>query len=587
MSFFKTVLATVLGLFVFALLFLLVLLPLTVGIIGASSSDQVAEVKEQSVLYFNLSGQISERIPEDPFSDFIKINDQTGIDLLSTLRAIESAEVDPNIEGIYMEHGFLSGGYGSLEEIRLALLSFKETGKFVYSYGEYMGEGNYYLASVADEIYLNPQGILELNGLSANITFFKGLFEKLDIEPQIFRVGEFKSAIEPFSRKNMSEANRRQTTSFLNSIYDYYLQNVSISRNIALDKLKNISDSMLIRKPEDAFTYGLVSKVAFEDEMKALLKSTLELEDKDKINFISIGDYSSVAKKSEEYSSNKVAIIVADGAIVSGKGDTNSVGSDKFARAIRKARENKRVKAVVIRINSPGGSMLASDVMWREIMLTKAVKPVIASMSSVAASGGYYMAMPCDTIVAQPNTITGSIGIFGMLFNMSGLLENKLGITSDVVSTGKFSDIYTVSRPLSDMEKSIIQTGVNNGYETFTAKAAEGRNMDQDELKKVASGRVWTGLEAKERGLVDVLGTFNDAVDLAAQAAGIEDDYMITYYPELKSTFEELFGQLLGEQEAKILQNEFGTMGTYVEAIKKLEEYKGIQARLPYDLEIK
>jgi protease-4 len=280
-------------------------------------------------------------------------------------------------------------------------------------------------------------------------------------------------------------------------------------------------------------------------------------------------------------------VIIADGNIVSGKGDSKSVGSEKFALAIKKARESKRVKAVVIRVNSPGGSALASDVMWREIMLTKAVKPVIASMSNVAASGGYYMAMPCDTIVAQPNTITGSIGIFGMLFNMSGLLENKLGITSDVVNTGEYSDIYTVTRALTDYEMSIFQNQVEEGYETFTSKAAQGRNMSIEDLKKVASGRVWTGIQAKENGLVDVLGGFNDAVLLAAQAAGIEEDFSTSFYPDLKSPFEELLGDFGSGMKVKFFKSEFGILAEEVEKIKHLEDLNGIQARMPFDIEIK
>lgn len=587
MSFFKSVLATLLALIIFFFFCIIVLVPATVGVLAVSGSEEAPEVKEKTVLYINLNGVIAERIPDDPFEDFINSGQEQGIDLMETLEAIKSAESDPDIEGIYLEHGYLSGGYGSMEEIRLALQSFQSTGKFIFSFAEFLSEGNYYIASVADEIFLHPEGIMEFNGLSANITFFKGLFEKLDIEPQIFRVGEFKSAVEPFIRKDMSEANRHQTQSFINSIYDYYIQNVSDSRDIAVAQLRTVADSMLIREPGDALEYGLVTQVGYEDEVKALIREALEISNEKKINFIGLEDYALVARAATEYSSNKIAVIVAEGSIVSGNGETNSIGSEKFARAIRKARKNKRVKAVVMRVNSPGGSIVASDVIWRELMLTKEVKPVIASMSSVAASGGYYLSMPCDTIVAQPNTITGSIGIFGMLFNMSGLLENKLGITSDVVKTGEFSDIYTVSRPLTPYEKQIIQTGVDKGYDTFTAKAAMGRNMTQDELKKLASGRVWSGAEAYQRGLVDVLGSFNDAVELAATAAGIEEEYMLAYYPKQQSTLEELFNQFSSDQEAKVLKSKYGILAKYVDAIRQLEEFTGVQARLPYKIEIK
>jgi len=585
MTFFKSIMATMVGLVIAGIVLSILFIMGIAGLVASSSGD-VPTVKANSVLYINLSGSVAERIPEDPFAEAFG-EENRGIELLATLNALEYAKTDPNIKGIYMEHGYLSGGYGSIEEIRDAIEDFKSSGKFVYSYAEFLSEANYYVASVSDEIYFNPQGIMELNGLSANITFFKGLFDKLEIEPQIFRVGTYKSAVEPFMRKDMSEANREQVGSFINSIYDHYLQKVSASRGIDYDKLKVISDSMLVRNADDAFKYKLVTKIAYSDEIKALIREQLELKEDGKINSVSLKNYIKVANAVDNYSSNKIAVIIAEGEIVSGKGDVDNVGSDKFARAIKKARENDKVKAIVIRVNSPGGGIVASDVIWHEILLTKQKKPVIASMSSVAASGGYYLSMPCDTIVAQPNTITGSIGIFGMMFNMSGFLENKLGITSDVVNTGEFSDIYTVSRPLNDYEKSIIQGRVEEGYESFTGKAAEGRNMDIEALKKVASGRVWTGSQAKEIGLVDVLGSYDDAIKIAATKAGIEDDYMTIMYPELKSEFEEIMSKLVGETEARFMKANYGNITTYLDQIKKLENYNGIQARMPFDVEIK
>ena len=584
MSFFKSVMATVVGLVIAGLVLIVFFV---FGIIGlvATGSEQVPEVKENSVLFINLTGGISERIPEDPFAEALG-NDVRGIELLGTLSALKHAKTDDNIKGIYMEHGLLSGGYASIQEIRDAIEDFKSSGKFVYSYAEFISEANYYVASVSHEIYFNPQGVIEFNGLSANLTFFKGLFDKLEIEPQIFRVGTYKSAVEPFMRKDMSEANREQVSSFINSIYDHYLKNVSESRGISFDQLKSISDSMLVRSPEDAYKHKLITKVAYEDEIKTLIRDQLGLKEKDKINSISLNNYIKTAAGASAYSSNKIAVIVAEGEIVSGNGQSTNVGSEKFSKAIKRARENDKVKAVVIRVNSPGGGIVASDVMWHEIMLTKVKKPVIASMSAVAASGGYYLSMPCDTIVAQPNTITGSIGIFGMMFNMSGFLENKLGITSDVVNTGKFSDNYTVSRSLNDFEKSIIQSRVEEGYDSFTTKAAEGRNMSIEALKEVASGRVWTGSQAKERGLVDILGSYQDAIDIAAAKAGIEDDYMTILYPELKSEFEEILAKLMGETEARFAKANYGDMAVYLDKIKNLQNYVGIQARMPFDVTI-
>lgn len=585
MSFFKSVMATVVGLVISGIVLLVVVTLAIVGLVAGGAED-APKVKPNSVLYINLSGPVAERIAEDPIAE--ALNDgNLGIDLLATLQAIEYAKTDPNIEGIYMEHGYLAGGYGSIEEIRSAIDDFKESGKFVYTYAEFLSEANYYVASVADEIYFNPQGLIEFNGLSANITFFKGLFDKLEIEPQIFRVGTYKSAVEPFSRKDMSEANREQVSSFINSIYNHYLKNVSASREIPYEKLKLLSDSMLIRSPEDAYEHKLITKVAYKDEVKSLIRKQLEIKEDDRINSVSLKNYIKTAKGDSKYSSNKVAVVVAEGEIVSGKGEAGKIGSEKFARAIKKVRENDKIKAVVIRVNSPGGGIVASDVIWREIMLTREKKPVIASMSAVAASGGYYLSMPCDTIVAQPNTITGSIGIFGMIFNMGSFLENKLGITSDVVKTGNFSDIYTVSRPLNDYEKSIIQGRVNEGYESFTGKAAEGRKMNIEDLKEVASGRVWTGSQALEIGLVDVLGGYNDAIEIAAEKAGIEEDYMVVLYPELKSEFEEIISKLMGESEARFMKANYGDMANYMQKIKNLENYSGLQARMPFDLEIK
>ena len=584
MSFFKTVLATVVGLVLAGLVFFGISIMIIAGIVAASSSDKAPELSSKTVLSINLSGPVAERVAEDPFAEALG-NDQQSIGLLSTLNAIDYAKNDPNIEGIYIEHGYISSGFAALEEIRAAIEDFKSTGKFVYSYAENLSEPNYYVASVSDEIFLNPQGVVELNGISANIAFYKGLFEKLEINPQIFRVGTYKSAVEPFMRKDMSEANREQVTSFINGIYDNFLEKIAESRGMEFDALKNISDSMLVRSGANALDYGLVTKLAYKDEVREALKEKLEVEKVKDINYVSLNSYIKVADGDDDYSSNKVAVIVAEGSIVSGNGESNNIGSAKFAKAIKRARENKKVKAVVIRVNSPGGGLVASDVMWREIMLTKAEKPVIASMSSVAASGGYYMSMPCDTIVAQPNTITGSIGIFGMLFDMSGLLENKFGITHDVVKTGELSDLYTVTRPLNDFEKGIIQTRIEQGYELFTGKAAEGRNMDIDKLKEVASGRVWTGEQAQEIGLVDILGSYNDAVSIAAESADLGDDYMVIQYPELKSEFEEIMAKLMGESEARFFKANYGPLAPTIEKIKELQNYSGIQARMPFDIE--
>jgi protease IV len=584
-KFLKYVLATMVGLAIFSFISLLIF----IGVIGAAVSEREVEVASNSVLHLKLNRLIVERTADHPFEglDLLPFPSTGAIGLLDLKQAVRKAKEDNNIRGIFLEPNFISAGFASLEEIREVLQDFKASGKFVISYSEVFTEADYYLATVADSIFLNPQGMLEFNGLSAQITFLKGTLEKLDIEPQVFRVGEFKSAVEPLVRENMSEENRMQTASFINSIYDHYLQNVSEARSIEMMSLRNISDSMLVRRSRDAERLNMVSRLAYYDEVEKVLRERLGLGEDEKVNLVSLGKYKRAAGTEQRTSRNRIGVVVASGNIVSGKGDSGSIGSDTFAEEIRKLRKDDKVKAIVIRINSPGGSALASDVIWREVKLAAEQKPVIASMSDVAASGGYYIAMACDTIVAQPTTITGSIGIFGVIFNLENFLGNKLGITTDVVKTGQFSDIFTLTRGLTPYEQQIIQQYLEEGYDTFTRKAAEGRSMEQEELKKLAGGRVWSGIEAQQNGLVDVLGSLDDAVKLAANAAGIGDDYRVRYYPREKTFFEQLLSDLGRDAEMKLLEYHYGEYFPYFKKLKTIEQYRGMQARLPFDLEIK
>ncbi|CAN5600523.1 signal peptide peptidase SppA [soil metagenome] len=582
LSFFRIVLASIVGLIIFSIIAILIV----AGIIAAASADREVKIADNSVLHLKLDKPIVERGVDDPFASLQLLGADGSIGLIELKDAIRHAKGDDKIKGIYLQSQFVNAGFGTLQEIRDALLDFKTSGKWIYGYGEMMSESDYYLLSAADDITLNPQGILEFNGLSAELTFIKGTLDKLEIEPEIFRVGEFKSAVEIFTREDMSPENREQVSSYINSIYNEYLKNVSETRNIKMSSLKNISDSMLVRTATDAERFDLVSRLAYEDEIFFELRQKLGMEKDKKIPLVELGKYRR-SYKSSGTSRNRVAVIMANGNIVSGEGDNNNIGSDKFAAEIRRARLDDKVKALVIRINSPGGSAIASDVIWREIVLARQKKPVIASMSDYAASGGYYLAMGCDTIVAQPTTITGSIGIFSMLFNVKDFLNSKLGITTDVVKTGHFSDIFTITRSLSDFERQIIQKGVDERYEVFVGKAAEGRNMNIEEIKRNASGRVWSGIEAKERNLVDVLGGLDDAISLAVKAAGVEDDYRVTYLPRQKTFLEQLMSGLGGDIQTRILQFQLGEYFPYVMKIKQLQEYEGIQARLPFHLEIK
>ncbi len=578
MNFFKNVLASLLGLIIFSFLFFMIL----IGIASAGEGEETVNVEPSSILYLKLSGVLQERTTEDPLKDLFPEAVMPEIGLHDLVSTIQHSKEDERIKGIYLDHQLLSGGFASLKEVRDALIDFKASGKTIYAYGEYLSEGDYYLASAADAFFMHPEGSLEFNGLMANITFFKGLFDKLEIKPEIFRVGTFKSAVEPFLRKDMSPENRLQYTSLLSAIYDIYLTDVAQSRNIQKVDLSRYSKDLLVQVPEDAYRLGLVDSLGYKDELKSLIASDLELEEVSEVSFISYQNYKNSYK--DKYAKDKIAVIYANGSIVMAGDDTQIVGY-KLAKEIRKARENKSVKAIVLRINSPGGSLVASDLIWQEVSLTKAVKPIIASMADVAASGGYYIAMACDTIIAQPNTITGSIGIFGMWFNFEQLLENRFGITHDVVKTGDHSDLYTVTRNLTDFERSVIQKGVNKGYQTFITKAAEGRGVTPEAIDKVGSGRVWSGTQALDNGLVDIIGNFDDAVALAVAMSGVEGAYRIVNYPAQKSMFEKLLGSVTNEiMISNQTTNE--VMAPYLKQIKALQEMKGIQARMTEDLSI-
>jgi protease IV len=582
MGFWKSFFATILALVAFSAISFFLL----IGIFAAFSSNEEVVVADNSVLHLKLDAQISEQRPDNPFEGLPVLgNEVTSIGLIELKDAIRHAKDDPKIKGIYIQISFPMTGFATLEEIRQSLQDFKTSGKWVVTYSEVMTEGAYYLASASDKVYLNPLGDVEWNGLAIEVSFFKRMFEKLEIKPEVFRVGDFKSAVEPFLLDKMSDANRLQLTELVNSMYGFVVQQVAASRNIPQERLREISDKMLVRNAKQAVEYGLVDSLLYKDEFTAELKKRLSLSSSEDIKFIKLNKYLK-SYSSFKSGKNEIAVLVGDGDIMPGKGDENTIGGDKFAEEVRKARENDKIKAIVIRINSPGGSFQASDVMWREITLAAKAKPVIASMGDYAASGGYYMAMGCDTIVAQPNTITGSIGIFSILFDASEFMSNKLGITSQEIKTGDFGELITVSRPLSDAEKNIWQRKTEEGYEVFTSKAAEGRNMPVEELKKVASGRVWTGAQAKERGLVDVIGGLDDAINLAAKAAKVEDDYKIKFYPRQQPFFQELMTQFEENSKISTLKKEMGIYYPFFQQWQHVQHYQGIQTRLPFEFTI-
>lgn len=590
LQFLKYVLATIVGLIVFSIVSFI----LVIGIAAAvGASQEETSLKDNSVLKLDLNHAIEENVSdeENPFKDlggpFMDNNESIG--MVQIREALKRAAADSHIKGIYLQAHYPQAGYAQLEEIRNALLTFKKSGKFIYSYGESFTEKGYYVSSVSDKIYLNPAGGMDFNGISAEVSFYKGALDKLDIKPVVFRVGEYKSAVEPYLRENMSDANKAQYSSLLNSINNHIFEQIAASRGITVPELKKVADELIAYKPKGALAAKLVTDVGYYDEFEADFKKKLKKESEDKIDFVNLSKFLK-AESAIPFNDtqNKIAVVVGEGAIIGSKADKGNIGSDDWGAELRKARDDKKVKAIVLRIDSPGGSSLASDVMWREVELARKVKPVIASMADYAASGGYYMAMAADTIVAEPTTITGSIGIFAQFFNFENFLKNKLGITNDRVNTNAHSDFPTVTREMTDFEKDWFQRSVDAGYETFTSKAAKGRKMSIEKLKSLAGGHVWSGIEAKSNGLVDVLGGLEDAIKIAAKKAKLkEGDYKAKFYPQPKSFFEEIFDKKEDAVQAKIMKAQFGELAPYVKQIQDLKAREGLMTLMPEVIEFK
>ncbi|GGH19901.1 signal peptide peptidase SppA [Mucilaginibacter phyllosphaerae] len=589
-QFFKFVLATVVGIIIASVIPLIFI----AFIIAAASSDKAVDVSPNSVLHIKFDYPITERTPNNPLANlgFLGLDGEKSLGLNDILASIKKAKTDGNIKGIFLDESYMMSGQATTEEIRNALIDFKRSKKFVVAYSEIYTQGFYYLASVADKVYINPKGIFEFRGFSSNITFLKGALDKLGIEAQVIKVGTYKSAVEPYILTKMSDANRLQVNSYLGSMYDYFLTGISKSRGISKDSLFNYANTGRIQQPEDALKYKLVDGLKYKDEILSDLKQRTGIADSKDIASVDLDEYRKSAAPApsnpdEVTSNNRIAIVYASGEISGGEGDDNSIGSENISKAIRKLRLDTKVKGIVLRVNSPGGSSLASDVIWREVMLTKKVKPIIVSMGDVAASGGYYIACAADSIIAEPNTITGSIGIFAILPNMQKLFNDKLGITFDGVKTGKYADLGDASRPLSPEERAILQNSVNRGYDDFTKAVANGRGKTQQYINSIGQGRVWTGTQALKIGLVDRLGNINDAIQSAAKKAGVKD-YKIVAYPEQKS-FLNKFGEGLSAQiKARFVKAELGENYRYYQQIKGVTQMmRTPQMRMPYEVVIK
>ena len=575
--FFQQVLIVVVGIFA-SLVFL-------TGVLLLFARPSQPRLADATVLRIALHGRVVEQGPAALMS-FLNEDQGEVIDLLALKGAIKHAEEDKKIEGIYLEAGALTAGWASLEEIREALLSFKSTGKFIVAYGESYTQKTYYLASLADEIVLHPVGIFPLRGLSKTVFFYKALLDKLEVAPQIFRVGRYKSAVEPFVRQDMSQASRHQSMLLLKAIDDHFFHKVAAARKLKQASLKRMADTLAVVLPQDACRAKLVSQVGHFDAVEAWIKTKLAVDKEAVVNYVSYEAYASL-KQPVSSAARRVAVLIAEGVIVDGEGKVGTIGSKALASQIRALRDDDTVKAIVLRINSPGGSALASDVLWKELVLTKAKKPVVASMSDVAASGGYYLAVACDHILAHPTTVTGSIGIFGLFFDVHALLRNRLGITTDVVKTGSSADLLNnPGRSFTTHEKAVVQRVVDKGYDTFLARVAQGRKLDKEAVARVASGRVWSGQAAQKKGLVDELGGLEDAIRVAAERAALEEDYVVSYWPKPQTLFEQIVKGLLGKTERGAALRALQASFPGLKPMQELGYMTGVQARLPYCIEI-
>ena len=586
-EFFKFVFASMIGVLLSVFVMFVLGILLIIGIVSTASNESKVTIDDNTVLHLSLNYPISERTSKNPFQNlnFGGFETENNLGLKDILAHIKEAKTDSRIKGIYVDVSAIQGGFASIEEIRNALIDFKKSGKFILAYSEVYTKGAYYLASVADKIYVNPEGMVDFKGFSTEIMFFKGALEKLDIEAQVIKVGTYKSAVEPYILDKMSKPNREQITSFLGSLYTHFLSNIAISRKIPVDSLSAIANTAAVQTATDAVKFRLVDGVKYKDEVLTELKSLCGIAQKKELRSVSISDYTPQSKELSKASADRIAVVYAVGEIVSGEGDDETMGSENISRAIRTARLDDKVKALVLRINSPGGSSLASDVIWREVELTKKVKPVIVSMGDVAASGGYYIACAADSIFAQPNTITGSIGVFAIIPNMKKFFNNKLGITFDEVKTSKFSEI-SITRPLSDDERLLLQAEVNNIYKTFTQKVANGRHKTPEFIDNIGQGRVWTGAEAIKIGLVDRLGNINDAVKSAAKKAGLKE-YKLVDYPAQKDPLKELFDDSADKVRTYFTKQELGENYNYYQKMQSVLKTTGIQSRMPYEVVIK
>ncbi len=587
MTFLRELLAVILGVFISFFIMFMVLIAIGSAVGSAFGEDDQIKVKKSSVLVLKLDEVIKDYAPKssDPFDEIFGF-EQDKMGLNAIINAIDNAKYDDNILGISVESLQINAGIAQTQAIRDKLFEFKESGKFILAYADFYDQKNYYLSSVADSIYLNPAGGIDFKGLSGEVLYFKDFQDKYGIKLEIIRHGKYKSAVEPFLTNKMSDANREQTKSFLNSIWGEIVDDIAESREKTDQEINHIADELLARNPDLAIENEIITNQLYLDEYRSTLKELCELSEDQKLNAISLKDYISSGKgRIQSTSKNRIAVIYAQGEIKYGKGDEKYIGQEMIINALKKARKASNVKAIVLRVNSPGGSALASDIIWRELELTKEEKPLVVSMGNLAASGGYYISCNADIIIAEPTTITGSIGVFGAIPNISTFSE-RIGINAEQIGTNKQSVGYSIFEPITEDFYNVTKESIERVYTSFVEKVATGRNMTFEEVDNIAQGRVWTGKEALENGLVDELGSLEYAIEIAADLAEI-DTYRVRNYPDYKKDFKDMFKGPFANIKERVLKEELGEENIDIyKRLKQFSDLKGIQTRLPFLLEI-
>lgn len=584
-KFWRIVLGTMVGFILTEVVISFLSLIFMIGIISSFSTTESAIVKDNSILKLNIKGELKERSVDNPFSsDFFNDYIPATLALDDMLACIEAASNDSKIKGISLNISYFSSSPAMLKELRDALEKFKESGKFIYAYADSYSQGGYYLASLADKIFINRLGNVDIKGISMQVMFYKGFLDKANLDIQVIRHGQFKSAVEPYLLDKMSEANRLQMSTLANSLWNTMLTQISASRDISIEKLNEIADNLLCENAQASVDLGIADVICHFSEYEKFLKNTVGIDNSEDLNYIEYNKYKTTIKDSQK-SDNKIAVIYAEGTIVDGKGTDGEIGSESFCKEIRKAYEDGSVKAIVLRVNSPGGSALASEIIWNEIETAKKMgKKVITSMSGYAASGGYYISCNSDYIVAQPNTLTGSIGVFGVIPSFQRCLETKLGITVDNVKTNEHSD-YTNGKLLNDFELQKMTVMVEDVYSLFTQRVAAGRNMSVSAVDSIGQGRVWAGEDALKIGLVDFLGSLNDAIALAAKESQLED-YSIINYPIKQDWVTKFLTSTVESRTNRAVKAKLGNLYNTYEELQTIIKTEGVQAKLPFEITI-